>query len=283
MLNIHNLSKRYGSKYALKNVNLNLDRSLVIGLVGPNGAGKTTLLKCITNLASGYDGHIEVLGNSRVGLVLDDLKAYRNRTLKFNLEYFRIVNGLSNYDLSLYILNKLSFDTGLINQKMQAFSYGMSQKVVTALSLMANPDIVLLDEPFRGLDTASIESFKGLLTELKTANKLVVFSSHNIKDVEEVCDKVIVINKGEILDIIDAKTDGALRNVVFNTSNNQAALSLIAEFNPTVVGENIVVVLKPEKWNEVVKIIANNDIEILSINNNSSLLKRVQSLLGGQS
>ncbi|MFV0424440.1 MAG: ABC transporter ATP-binding protein [Bacilli bacterium] len=279
MLEINNLTKIYKGTAALNNINLSLPSNSVIGIVGPNGAGKTTLLKCITDLVSSYTGTITIPEHTSVGLVLDDLKAYKNRTLKFNLEYFRLIKGLPNYNISLNILKELDFDLDLINRPLKSFSYGMNQKVITSLSLISNPNIVLLDEPFRGLDSNSVASFKQLLFKLKSMDKLVLFSSHNLADIEEICDKVIVINKGNILDIIDAKVVGDSRNIIFSTSNNTIALEIISSYSPTLANDKISLTLQNNQWNDVVKLLIDNDIEVLSVNNNSTLLDRVHALL----
>ncbi len=281
MLSIVNLSKYYKYNAALDTVNLEFQRGSIIGIVGPNGAGKTTLLKCITDLCTGYSGYIDKPDNMAVGLVLDNLKAYQNRTLKFNLEYFRIIKGLESYDQSLRILEKLNFDLNHVDSKLANFSYGMNQKVTTALSLMSDPDLVLLDEPFRGLDEQTIDSFKGLLSEFKMQNKLILFSSHNLSDVEQICDKVVIIHKGKVLDIIDAKVVGNSRNITFSTSNNSKTLEIISKHHPKFENDVITLTLEGSEWNEIVKMIANADIEILNVDNNSALSARVRKLFEG--
>lgn len=283
MIEINNLCKKYHGKgpYALNNVSLKFEGNEIVGLVGPNGAGKTTLLKAITDIVTSYTGEIKIAENSTRGLVLDNLQAYNNRTLGFNLNYFRIVKGLKDYNNSIDILKKLDFDTNLEHKKLKTFSYGMNQKVITAISLMSNPDIVLLDEPFRGLDFDSVESFKKLLNEFKNQNKLVIFSSHNLKDVETICDRVVVMNKGEVLDVIESSIVGDSNNIIFNSSDNDKAFSLIGEYNPEITSDGIVLKLRPNEWKDIMKKLLENDIEIIKVDNNSSLKERVSALYKG--
>ncbi len=275
MIKIENVSKAYKGKWALKNFSVELNKGEIIGLVGPNGAGKTTLLKCITNLIINYKGQINFDKKYTLGLVLDDLKTYSNRSLKFNLNYFKIIKNLENYDNAISILKTLNFDTNLLSNRLRSFSYGMNKKVVSSLSLMSNPDIVLLDEPFRGLDFESINSFKILLKRFKEEGKIVLFSSHNLQDVEEICDTVLVINNGKLLRRINAKETGNSKNIVFSTNNNQLAIQVISEFSPNLNGDQIILELEEKQWNSVLKILIENEIELLSVKNNYSLMDRV--------
>lgn len=275
MIKIENVSKAYKGKWALKNFSVELNKGEIIGLVGPNGAGKTTLLKCITNLIINYKGQINFDKKHTLGLVLDDLKTYSNRSLKFNLNYFKIIKNLENYDNAISILKTLNFDTNLLSNRLRSFSYGMNKKVVSSLSLMSNPDIVLLDEPFRGLDFESINSFKILLKRFKEEGKIVLFSSHNLQDVEEICDTVLVINNGKLLKKINAKETGNSKNIVFSTNNNQLAIQVISEFSPNLNGDQIILELEEKQWNSVLKILIENEIEVLSVKNNYSLMDRV--------
>ncbi len=280
MLKVEGLHKFYGTKNALSNINFELKEGTIIGLVGPNGAGKTTLLKCITGICIKYTGNVLKKENTTIGLVVDDLKGYSDRTLKFNLNYFKITRGLKDYDNAMGILEKLNFDTSLLNRKLKTFSYGMNQKVVTALSLISNPQIVLLDEPFRGLDVESITDFKSLLREFKSQGKAVLFSSHNLDDIEEICDKVIVINKGSILDIIDARVIGTSEHITFSSSNNELALELISEYNPVENNGFIELTLKKQMWNTILETLIKNNVEVLNVTNKSRLVDRVNDLIG---
>lgn len=282
MLIVNNLTKQYKSTKALKSVNLQLDGSQIVGLVGPNGAGKTTLLKCITNLTARYDGEILKKNNTSIGLVLDNLAAYQSRTLHFNLKYFRLAKGLKTYDHSLKILKQLKFDTNLLNDKLSTFSYGMNQKVITAISLMSDPDIILLDEPFRGLDFETVEIFKELLINQKQRGKLIIYSSHNIEDVEAICDKVIVIANGKLLDVIDSQTISKFKRISFSTSDNELALEILEVLKPKYADNTIKIIIREEQWNEVHKVLINNDIEVFDIEKNSYLLSKILNLLGSE-
>ncbi len=281
MLKIQGLFKFYGRRNALNNINLELEPGTIIGLVGPNGAGKTTLLKCITGICNDYTGTILKQEQTTMGLVIDDLKGYADRTLQFNLKYFQIARGLNDYNYSLEILKKLNFDTGLLNSKLITFSYGMNQKVITALSLISNPQIMLLDEPFRGLDAQTISDFKNLLSELKMQNKAILFSSHNLNDIEEICDKVVVINNGTILDIIDARVVGDAKNISFNTNNDDLAMRLVEKYNPVKTQKYINLTLSDNDWKEILKLFIDNNIEVLNVSNNTSLADRVNQMIGG--
>lgn len=281
MLEIVNISKNYKSKIALSNTTVSMTGSQIVGLVGPNGSGKTTLLKSITGVCRPTTGEIRKNQNVTIGLVMDDLKGYDNRTLKFNLEYFRIVKGLDSYNESLKVLEILNFDLSLLDSKLKTFSYGMYQKVIVAISLMSSPEIVLLDEPFRGLDEHSVQCLKNLLNKYKEEGKLILFSSHNIDDVERICDKVIVLNSGNLMGVVDSKVAGNASSITFNTSNNDRAYMLISAYNPIIEDGRIRVELADNQWKEILRIMLDNDIEVLGVDNNSSLSKRLKEVYGG--
>ncbi len=279
MIIVNNLTKVYRNKAALNSINLELSENKIVGLVGPNGAGKTTFLKCISNLVTTYYGSILIKEGTTIGLVLDNLKAYQNKSLRFNLEYFRIAKGLSTYENSLKVLDILNFDLSLMDDKLRTFSYGMNQKIMVAISLMSNPDIILLDEPFRGLDEASIADFKKLLNMFKQQNKLIIFSSHNLRDVENICDEVIVLNKGNHLTTVNNHELLNSNSVRFNTNNNEYAMELLKEYNPIFSNNMINVNVDKEVWKVILQELLNNDVEIIDINRSSKLAYHINTLL----
>ncbi|MFD2444928.1 ATP-binding cassette domain-containing protein [Bacillus sp. CGMCC 1.16607] len=216
MIEVNHLSRSFTDKkttiHAVNNVSFKINKGEVIGLLGENGAGKTTMLRMIasileptsgTILIDGIDIHkqpmlvkksIGVLFGSETGLY-DRLTAYEN------LSYFAKLYGLSKHETKNRI-EQLAVRFGMkdyLNRKVGGFSKGMRQKVTIARTLLHNPDVILLDEPTTGLDITSANMFRELIRQLKREGKTIIFSSHIMEEVKELCESVIMIHKGELV------------------------------------------------------------------------------------
>lgn len=211
ILEVRNLHKAYGNFVALKNISFSIEYGKIVGLLGKNGAGKTTLIKTLVGLFKNFDGEIIYRGKpinfkdasemSTIGVLVDtafheDLSAYMNLKL--------LMMATPNKDLTCMdqeIMDLLKF-VGLENNakdKVKSFSFGMKQRLALTQALIADPQLLILDEPFVGLDPLGIEIVKEKLLALCSEKKVsIIFSSHQLSEVAEISDDIIVIDNGVI-------------------------------------------------------------------------------------
>lgn len=211
MLEVQNLSKRYRGIPAIDDVNFRVTPGEVVGYLGPNGSGKSTTVKIITGILQPNEGRVLFEGKD----IRDDLPAFR-ATLGYvpeeahvythlsGLEYLQLVGRLrgieerpleerANRLLELFWLRSSRYSP------LSSYSKGMKQRVLLAASLLHDPKLLILDEPLSGLDVISARLFKDLLHELAAEGKTILYISHVLEVVEQVCDRVIVIAEGKIL------------------------------------------------------------------------------------
>lgn len=211
MLELRNVTKRYPATTAVQNVSFLVRRGEVTGYLGPNGSGKSTTLKMITGLIEPTDGEILVDGRriqldpiahrQRLGYVPEEPQLYPHLTGAEYLEMVGQLRGLPERVLAEKIDSFLHL-LGLHGDRyvpISSYSKGMRQKVLVASALLHNPDLVLLDEPFSGLDVASGLVLRQLISELAARGKAVLFSSHELETVERVSKHVVILHKGRVV------------------------------------------------------------------------------------
>ena len=196
MISIHNLSKNFGAKQALKNVNIQFDKGKIYGIVGENGAGKTTLFRCIAGLEN-YDGQINSELNplkNYLGLLLTEPFFFKKITGK---EYIRLLCNARKKEVSK-IADKNIFDLPL-NQYASTYSTGMKKKLALLAILLQENQCFILDEPFNGIDIHSNIIIVDLILKLKTLGKTVIISSHIFSTLSDTCDEIYLLKDGEIV------------------------------------------------------------------------------------
>jgi ABC-2 type transport system ATP-binding protein len=211
MLELRGVSKRYNGIAAVKNVSFTAPPGKVTGYLGPNGSGKSTTLKMITGLIDPSDGEILFDGQpiyrdlihyrQRFGYVPEEPHLYTHLT---GAEYLVMVGELRGLPGKLLVekvegfLHLLSL-WGDRYVPISSYSKGMRQKILLAAALLHNPDLVLLDEPFSGLDVNSALILRGLIQRLAAHGKVVLFSSHELDTVERVCSNIVILHKGNVV------------------------------------------------------------------------------------
>lgn len=179
MLEIKNLSKKYGDNQVLNDINLSLRAGDLVHIKGINGSGKTTLFKIIAGIEEAERGEVSLTSNEYIGALIENPGFIENESAQSNLKFLA---GLrKNYDENIIqkLFKKLNLDYG--NRKnIKSYSLGMRQKVGIIQAVMENQDLVLLDEPTRGLDEKSILSFEKLIAELIEMGKIIVIASHDL-------------------------------------------------------------------------------------------------------
>lgn len=212
VLDIKNLSKRYNSKWALKNINLRLEKGRIYGLIGKNGAGKTTLMRMITELSFPTEGTINVFGKNRhsgiegsgkrIGALIEYPAVIGSMTAKENMHFQCLMRGLPDFGLEDELLKLTGLeDTG--RKKVKNFSLGMKQRLGIATVLLGSPELLLLDEPVNALDPAGVIEIRNLLKRLREfENKTILVSSHNLPELYQTATDYIIIHNGEIKEIL---------------------------------------------------------------------------------
>ena len=208
-ININTVNKFYGKQQALTDVSFSLNKGEIVGFLGPNGAGKSTLMKIITCYLEQDSGQVQVcdLDNieqelkvkAKIGYLPENNPLYTKMYIK---EYLTFVGRIYKVENLKNRVDKIIQQTGLNhekNKKIEELSKGFKQRVGLAAALIHNPEILILDEPTTGLDPNQLVEIRALIKELGK-DKTVLLSTHIMQEVEKICNRVIIINKGRIVD-----------------------------------------------------------------------------------
>ena len=206
ILRFVSIHKRYGAFHALKGVSLEVREGEVFGLLGPNGAGKTSLIRIGLDILRPDEGEVHLFGApmsreslDRVGYLPEERGLYKKSKVAEVLLYIGRLKGLARADArdrSARWLERVGLSE-VANLRLEALSKGMSQKVQIAGTLLADPPLAILDEPFSGLDPVNVELVKELIGERRAAGQTTVLSTHLMHQIEALCDRVAVIHQGE--------------------------------------------------------------------------------------
>ena len=213
-LQVKGLTKKFKNFVAVDDVSFNVEDGEVLGLLGENGAGKTTTLRMIatmlktsagTAIVDGHDINKDATAvRKSIGILFGgEVGIYDRLTARENIRYFAQLSGLSKEETNKNIdkLIKEFEMESYIDRKAGDFSRGMKQKVSIARSIVHNPKVMLFDEPSTGLDVSATRSVHQFIMNCKKDNKAVILSSHSMYEVEKLCDRVAIINKGKIVDV----------------------------------------------------------------------------------
>lgn len=201
VLSTKNLTKTFNDKEVVKNVSFEIEEQTITGIIGRNGCGKTVLLKMLAGLYIPTSGSINYYGFEVIKDygVLIDTGFLDNESGFNNLKLLAILKNELNDDQIKEIMNYVKLDP-YNKTKYKNYSTGMKQKLKLAQAIMENPKILILDEPFNGLDKESVKFFREKLKELKNAGKTIILTSHYEEDIKALCDKVYEMEDGELKD-----------------------------------------------------------------------------------
>lgn len=236
MISMQNVTKSYNGNYnAIDNINLEINNGEIYGLLGPNGAGKTTTIKIITGIISPTKGTITINGfdinkdpikaKEQFGYVPDSPDMFLRLTGIEYLNFMADVYGVSKEDRTIRIkeMSKRFGMESALGDKIQAYSHGMRQKIVLIGVMVHKPKVWILDEPMTGLDPKSAFTLKEMMREHANAGNTVVFSTHVLEVAEKVCDKVAIINKGQLI------FDGTLKDMHNKFKENESLEEMFLE------------------------------------------------------
>lgn len=213
MLEAKGLTKKFKNTVVVDNFSFNVSKGEVLGLLGENGAGKTTTMRMLATMLKITDGTATICGHDvskepeeirgKIGILFGgEVGLYDRLTARENIEYFAKLNGLSDDEAKKNIkalCDRLEMEE-YIDKRVGKFSRGMKQKVAIARSIVHDPEVMLFDEPSTGLDVTAVRLIHEFILECKNQNKAIVFSSHSMSEVEKLCDRVVIIHKGKLLE-----------------------------------------------------------------------------------
>ncbi len=207
-LSVQNLGKQFGSFAALDAVSFDVKQGSLFGLLGPNGAGKTTLFSIVSGFLQATTGHVEVLGidirnvsalRGRFSILPQDAEFQSGIQVLDQLIMFGRLNGQSKQDAERSAMQELERvgleDIAKVNA--QSLSHGMAKRVALAQSFLGDPDVIILDEPTAGLDPDNARRIRELVRNMK-GDKTVLLSSHNLQEIQDLCDSVVILNQGKV-------------------------------------------------------------------------------------
>lgn len=228
MLKIENLTKNYGDKKAVDNLSLHIGKGEIYGFIGHNGAGKTTTLKSCCGILNFDEGNIYINGisikdrpvecKSRLAYIPDNPDLYTFMTgiqyLDFIGDIFRVESNKRNTLIRKY--TDMFEITSDLAQPIKSYSHGMRQKIAIISALIHEPELIIMDEPFVGLDPKATHLLKNIMRDICNNGGAIFFSTHVLEVAERLCDKIAIINKGRLLvsgTVDDVKGDSSLEDV----------------------------------------------------------------------
>ncbi|MFQ9884506.1 MAG: ATP-binding cassette domain-containing protein [Clostridium sp.] len=277
IIEIKDLSKKYLNNHVLKNININIKRNEIYGLIGKNGAGKTTLMKIILGLENATKGNFKIIPNENnksnieIGAIVDSPAFYPYLSAKNNIEYYRILKGIKDKEITSNLLKLVKLDKEGA-KKYKHFSLGMKQRLGLALTLLSKPSLLLLDEPINGLDPEGIKDFRDILLELhQKTNTTIIISSHILSELSQLATQYIFIDEGRICDVLSDNELKKRCNYILIKTNDINRIIDILDYDDEINEYKIV-------NDEYIKIYCNKDykqkvIKILNNNENIEYVK----------
>lgn len=223
MLTVTNVSKRFGNHVANDNVSLSVRPGSIFGLLGPNGAGKTTLIRMVTQIIEPDQGSIRLEGipdserNTRIGYLPEERGLYKKLTVLEQIVYFASLKGLSKATAEQQArlwLERMDA-SGWESKKIQELSKGMQQKVQFIATILHAPSLLILDEPFSGLDPVNADLMISVVKELQANGTTIMLSTHQMDQVERLCEDIALINRGKVV------LDGSLNAIRSSNATNR--------------------------------------------------------------
>lgn len=228
MLEVKNVSKNYGALKAVDNLSFSVEKGEILGLLGLNGAGKTTTFRMILGLIDDYTGSI-LLDNKkidysvtdRIGFLTEERSLLTKLTVLEQIKFYGVLKGMEediiekklDYYLDLFKIKDYK------NKKIKELSKGNQQKIQFISAIIHEPKLLILDEPFSGLDPINVEMFKNVIMDLKKKGTSIIFSTHRMEHVELFCDKIVILVKGKnVLSgyLKDIKENYKKKNIIIN-------------------------------------------------------------------
>ena len=273
-IEIKNLTKVYGKNRGIQDINISVKEGEIYGFIGPNGAGKSTTIKTLLNFIYPTSGEALIFGMDSVkesekikeyiGYVPSEVRYYDDVKVKDIIKYAKSFYPKSNKEYVDRICNELELD---MNKKMGELSLGNKKKVAIAQSLINNPKLLILDEPTNGLDPLMQKKLFNILIEEKEKGNTVFLSSHNLVEVQNLCDRVCVIKEGKIVDIIEIEKSKTELKLKVTLSSSDITDDIVLNLSDKILDKNgkLYTFIYSKNIDSLVKELANYKIDELLI------------------
>lgn len=273
-IEIKNLTKVYGKNRGIQDINISVKQGEIYGFIGPNGAGKSTTIKTLLNFIYPTSGEALIFGMDSVkesekikeyiGYVPSEVRYYDDVKVKDIIKYAQSFYPKSNKEYVDRICNELELD---MNKKMGELSLGNKKKVAIAQCLINNPKLLILDEPTNGLDPLMQKKLFNILIEEKEKGNTVFLSSHNLVEVQNLCDRVCVIKEGKIVDIIEIEKSKTELKLKVTLSSSDITDDIVLNLSDKILDKNgkLYTFIYSKNIDSLVKELANYKIDELLI------------------
>ncbi|WNS40731.1 ABC transporter ATP-binding protein [Paenibacillus sp. MMS20-IR301] len=297
VLQCNQVFKSIKGKAILKDFTFSIQAGEIVGLVGPNGAGKTTLMRLITGLSRASGGSISIKTMNieqqfagyikEVGAIIETPLFYPYLTGYQCLNYYAKLRRVSQERLHAVV--QLLGLSEAIHKKVKAYSLGMRQRLGLAQAVLAEPSLLILDEPFNGLDPSGVAELRETLKNMAGAGTAVFLSSHTLNELEAICDRAILMNQGELLQIkeLGADTSEGLVNMSVATTDDTQALALIKKhFGAVQIRQEHTLILsgtRPDTFADILLMLREHNIKVVQMKEErNSLENTFMTLIGGK-
>jgi ABC-2 type transport system ATP-binding protein len=280
ILELYNLKKYFATQKAVDDISFNIEQQSIFGLLGPNGAGKTTLLRMITGIFYPDSGHINFNGKKYdpvkdvgyIGYMPEERGLYKKMKIGEQALYLAQLKGLSKPDATQKIKEWfIKFEMqSWWNKKVEDLSKGMSQKLQFVITVLHEPKLIILDEPFSGLDPVNANLIKDEIFNLAKKGSTIIFSTHRMEQVEEICDHIVLVNKGKkILDGTVPDVKNRFKENLYQLGAATMPENLLTDIFELIrhqPGQLLIKLRNGSSTNDVLKYFINQDILIHSFN-----------------
>jgi len=271
LIEINNINKSYANHQALKNVSINIPKQSIFGLLGPNGAGKTSLIRILTQITQADSGSIKFNGENlqekhiyEMGYLPEERGLYKKMQIGEQLLYFAKLKGLKSSEAKKtvkYWVDKFEIKDWL-NKKVEELSKGMQQKVQFIATVLHQPKLIILDEPFSGFDPKNAQLLVDEILNLRANGSTIIFSTHRMDTVEKLCDDIAMINKSEVV------LSGNKNDIKKQFSNDEFVLN----FNGSLQESSHYKIVNSNENEATINILSNKKEVIALLNNQIELI-----------
>jgi ABC-2 type transport system ATP-binding protein len=243
-IEVNHIFKTYGNRTAVDDVSFDVNQGEIFGLIGPNGAGKTTTIRMMMDIIKPDSGNIKVLGEklndaskNNIGYLPEERGLYKKMSVMDTIIYFASLKGIDG-QLARERGEELLKRADLLphrNKRIEELSRGMSQIIQVIITVIHEPDLIILDEPFSGLDPVNTQLLKDLIRDLKNKGKTIIMSTHLMNDIEELCDRLLMINKGRAVlygSLAEVKSKYRNNAVLVETAGEMGTIEGVTEQRP---------------------------------------------------
>ncbi len=279
LLTVDNVIKQFHNKLAVNKASFEVTKGSIFGLLGPNGAGKTTLIRIITSILKADEGNVFFNGEklndfhpTQIGYMPEERGLYKKMKVGEQLIYLAQLRGMSYQDAKKSIINwmkKFEMEDWW-HKKIEELSKGMQQKVQFIVTVVHNPQLIILDEPFTGLDPVNTNLIREEIRKLSDNGATIIFSTHRMEQVEEICEDIVLMNEGKVI------LDGKVKEIKEKFKEHQYKVEFSGSLNKELLSDFEILVFNESSFisklkanqmpNDLLQLLINNDTTVKSFN-----------------